>query len=102
MANHSINPFGSEQPKGKHFISQQQAVLHAFFPGCKTMKMVAVETNVMRSNITKYVSDWKALGKIEKIRTGRCPITKHPKVGFYTTDPRCFNQINQQLKLDLL
>jgi hypothetical protein len=90
------NPFG-EMHEGKKFQGQMTIVFEAFFEKPKTMKMVFIETGIDRSNITRFIAIWKNQGRICKVDTKECPVTKHPFVGFYTTDPaKCpkSNQLN--------
>jgi hypothetical protein len=77
--------------KGKNFVPQMQRVFAAFSRQPKTMLMVAVETGIMRSNITRYVAKWKKQRCIKIVRYGICPISKH-HAGFYTTNNNSFSQ----------
>jgi len=72
--------------KDKNFARQFKIVFDAFGEYPKTMAQVAVETNVMRSNITRYVAVMKRQKTIRLIAKGRCPITGMSGVGLYLTD----------------
>lgn len=65
---------------------QKQVVWKAFYGVPKTMLQVAIETGIMRSNITWYVNDFLKEKSIALVKSGICPITKF-RAGFYTTDP---------------
>ena len=71
--------------KDKHFSNQFKIVYHAFSVCSKTMMQVALETGVMRSNITRYVAVMKRQGTIKLIEKNICPVTK-VTAGFYMTD----------------
>jgi len=75
-----------------HFEGQMQRVFKAFLSEPKTMRMVATETDIVRSNITRYVDCWRKLGSIQLVKIGRCPITGYSYVGFYTTDKSKFSE----------
>ena len=74
--------FGGKDTK---FNRQFQIVYDAFAEMPKTMMQVSVETNIMRSNITRYLSVMKRQGTIRLIEKGICPITRMSNVGFYMT-----------------
>lgn len=65
-----------------HTLKAQMSVVFAAFSKPKTMLQVEIETGIMRSNITRYVATWERSGKIKRLGTGLCPISKH-KSGFY-------------------
>ncbi|MEM1136400.1 MAG: hypothetical protein AAGI07_11225 [Bacteroidota bacterium] len=93
MVNHLKTPSNSlayRQDKYKHFKSQMEIVFAAFMASPKTMLMVSRDTGVMRASVCRFVAAWEKTDKIKKIRTGICPITKYPTVGFYTTNPKLF------------
>lgn len=70
--------------KDKIFAGQMKRVYKAFSERPKTMLMVSVETGILRANICRYISEWKKENRIEVVRKGLCPITKH-RAGFYYT-----------------
>ena len=82
--------FGKGQGKDKHFRGQMQRVFAALYRQPKTMLMVEVETGIMRSNITRYVAEWKKQDCIKIVRLGICPISKSTGVQFLTTNPELF------------
>ena len=94
METNQLNSFKSFEKglsKYRKIKRQRQIVFKAFLSGLKTMKMVDVETGIMRSNITRYVSEWKKQGCIKIIKKGICPITKSTGVQFLTTNPEVIN-----------
>ncbi|NCD68087.1 hypothetical protein [Mucilaginibacter agri] len=58
----------------------------AFFKEPSTMRMVEVQTGILRPNICRYVARLQKSGKIKLIKFGHCPYTKHI-AGFYSTNP---------------
>lgn len=68
--------------KRKH---QEKTVFLSFHEKPKTMLMVAIETGIERANICRYVAHLKKAEKIEVVRKGICPITKHSGVQFLCT-----------------
>lgn len=96
QSKHSLNNAfdkGKQWAKDKEnqrFAAQMKRVYSSFTKQPKTMKQVSVETNVMRSNICRYIAKWRKVDKIGVARYGRCPITKNRRVGFYTTNPDLF------------
>jgi len=72
--------------KGKDFAGQFQIVYDSFSEYPKTMMQVSVETGVMRTNITRYVSVMLRNGTIRFVKHGVCPITKMGNVKFFQTD----------------
>lgn len=83
--------------KDKHFEKQMQKVFKSFFESPKTMLMVSFETEVLRANICRFISKWKAIGLIKEVYKGICPITKH-KAGFYSTNNELFKAYCQTNK----
>lgn len=76
--------------KNTHFQQQFQTVFAEFNRAPQTMKEVEVRTGIDRANICWYVRDMRKARTIARIAIGPCPITGHPKVGFYTTNPLLF------------
>lgn len=76
-----------KQPAG---CTQLDVVFDSFKERPKTMKMVNMETDIMRENICRYVAILQEQGKIAVVKTGRCPITGYSGVNYYTTDPELF------------
>jgi len=81
------------QVKSTDFQGQIKRVFKAFFKDPKSMLMVSVETGIMRSNITRYVSKWRKQNCIKIVRLGICPISKSVGVQFLTTNPELFPAI---------
>jgi hypothetical protein len=78
-----------DRAKNTHFQAQMKRVFRAFAAEPKTMLQVSFETGILRANICRYVSEWRQEGKIQVIRFGLCPISKH-RAGFYSTNPDFF------------
>lgn len=70
--------------KDKVFAGQTKRVYKAFSERPKTMLEVATETNILRANLCRYIAKWKKQNRIELVKFGICPITKH-RAGFYST-----------------
>ena len=71
--------------KDTHFQTQKKQVFAAFRKQPKTMLMVATETNILRANICRYVSEMRKTNSIRFVEIGICPISKH-RAGFFTTN----------------
>lgn len=78
--------------------NQIKVIYNAFFEYPKTMKEVDAETNVMRENICRYVSELRKENRIALVGYRKCKVTGNQKVGIYTTNPDLFPKSNQ-LKL---
>lgn len=78
------------QGKDKHFEAQMKIVKRAFYKAPKTMLMVSVETGIMRSNITRFVAEWKKQNRMKIVKIGICPISKRTGVQYLTTNPDLF------------
>ncbi len=83
------------QQQDTKFQPQMKIVFEAFQEQPKTMRMVEVETGIIRSNITWYVDEWRKENRIFEVRKGICPITKFSNVGFFTTNPDLIPKSNQ-------
>ena len=75
--------------------NQMKSIYNAFFEYPKTMKEVDAETNVMRENICRYVSELRNQNRIALVGYRTCKVTGNPKVGTYTTNPDLFPKSNQ-------
>lgn len=73
-------------------------VKNYLFNHTATMKEVFIHAGVLRENVTRHVATLRDLKQVCKVKIGRCPITGHGKVGFYTTNPALFVQ-SPQLEL---
>ncbi len=82
-----LNSLKQQQDKDKHLDQLKQTQL-AFFPEPKTMMQVAREVGIDRANVCWYERDLRRAGAIWLVRIGRCPITHHPRVKFFTTNPK--------------
>ena len=49
------------------------------------MLMVSNETGIYRANICRYIAELRRQERIELVKKGICPISKH-RAGFYTTN----------------
>lgn len=61
-----------------------------------TMLQASQLTGIERAAICRYIAILRKSDKVQVVRVGLCPITKH-RAGFYTTDKNSF--IQQTLKL---
>jgi hypothetical protein len=66
--------------------TQIQRVAAAFYERPKTMLMVALETEIRRANVCRYVATLRQHDNIYFVGKGICPISKS-RAGFYTTNP---------------
>ena len=87
----SISPQSETQNKGNHFVSQYKTVYQSFKERPKTTLEVAVETGILRNNITWYVAEMEEDGLIQVVKTGLDPYTR-VRVGFYSTDEVLFTK----------
>jgi len=74
---------------------QFNKVFRAFYEFPKTMKEVDKETFIMRENICRYVRTLREQNRIALVGYRRCKVTRHRKVGIYTTNPDLFPTSNQ-------
>ena len=89
MRNRNTAPH-KRQMQDRKFQAQKSKVFAAFLSQPKTMLMVSVETGILRANICRYVAQWEKYDRIEIVKKGICPISKHG-AGFYSTNPELFN-----------
>ena len=75
--------------KDTQFQAQMTKVFRAFLERPKTMLEASIETNVLRANICRYVAEWRKENRIDEVKKGFCPISKH-RAGFLTTNPSLF------------
>jgi hypothetical protein len=76
----------SQRYKNIRFDAQFRILDNQFSKGAYTMLQVSLITGIERANICRYVDKRRKANSIFLVRFGVCPITKHPRVGFYTTD----------------
>jgi predicted transcriptional regulator len=76
--------------------TQLQRIIRSFNECPKSMRMVEVQTDIMRPNICRYVKVLAKKGLIQKFQFSRCACTGRIVV-FYTTDRRYFKV--KQLRL---
>jgi hypothetical protein len=76
--------FHTGQNKNIQLSPQFQTVFKSFSGQPKTMLMVSQETNILRANICRYVAELRKYNRIQIVKKGICPISKHP-ASFYTT-----------------
>ena len=60
----------------------QLAILTKAFRTPKTMLQVAKETKIERASICRRIAELREIDRIEVVKRGLCPITKH-RAGFY-------------------
>lgn len=91
---HSSNIlFAGNKSKYNDYTGQKKRVYKSFSERPKTMLEVAIETNILRANICRFIAKWKKQNKIELVKFGICPITKH-RAGFYYTGEEVRNESN--------
>ena len=83
--NSPINFSHKRQGKDTHSSTQKKQVFAAFYKHPKTMLMVSIETNILRANICRYVSEFRNNDSIRFIKVGICPISKH-RAGYFSTN----------------
>lgn len=76
-------------------INQLQKVYSTLFVRPMTMLEVAQLTGIERANVCRYVAELRKQNNVEVVRLGVCPITKHSRVQFLTTNPSLFPQETQ-------
>jgi len=58
-----------------------------FFSEPQTRMQVAQNTGIYIQNICRYVDELLKENRIWLVRIGRCPVTHHNKVQYFTTNP---------------
>lgn len=76
-------------------INQLQRVYSTLFARPMTMYEVALTTGIERANVCRYVAELRKSNNIAVVRLGICPITRHGRVQFLTTNPALFPQETQ-------
>ena len=76
-------------------INQLQRVYSTLFARPMTMYEVALTTGIERANVCRYVAELRKNNNIAVVRLGICPITRHDRVQFLTTNPALFPQKTQ-------
>ncbi len=82
----------------RKFSKPQSVIAYEAFDLPKSMRMVEIQTGVIRSNITYFIDDWREVNRIYYAGKGRCEITRRI-VDFYSNDPKhgvdeCSNQLS--------
>lgn len=89
---------GKRHSEGTQSDSQMKRVFESFYSQPKTMLMVEEETGIRRPNVCRYVAKWKKSSSIEIVKFGICPISRHSRVQYLTTNPALFpNPIQMNL-----
>lgn len=70
--------------KDKHFLKQKERVYSSLYNKPQTMLMVAVQTDILRANICRYIANFKKDGCVKIKCKGICKISKYP-ANYYTT-----------------
>lgn len=76
-------------------INQLQKVYSTLFVRPMTRLEVAQLTGIERANVCRYVAELRKQNNVEVVRLGVCPITKHSRVQFLTTNPELSPQKKQ-------
>lgn len=88
--------FGTNQRyKNLSFNEQFNRLDLLFLQGFYTMKQASILSKIDRANICRYISKRRKTNNIYLVKYGICPITKHSKVGFYTTNKELFHSLIQ-------
>lgn len=96
MNNHNNAPYLSLNSYHKdNNINQLQRVYSTLFARPMTMYEVALITGIERANVCRYVAELRKSNSIAVVRLGICPITRHDRVQFLTTNPALFPQKTQ-------
>ena len=96
MNNHINAPYVSLNSYYKdNNINQLQRVYSTLFARPMTMYEVALITGIERANVCRYVAELRKCNNIAVVRLGICPITRHDRVQFLTTNPALFPQETQ-------
>ena len=96
MNNHNNAPYLSLNSYHKdNNINQLQRVYSTLFARPMTMYEVALITGIERANVCRYVAELRKSNSIAVVRLGICPITRHDRVQFLTTNPALFPQETQ-------
>ena len=88
----SVSVYGNN--KDTQF-NQLQKVYSTLFMRPMTRLEVAQLTGIERANVCRYVAELRKQNSVEVVRFGICPITKHSRVQFLTTNPESFPQKKQ-------
>jgi hypothetical protein len=89
-------PYNAFDCSGRQYEDTELKIIKEYlFTNIATMKQVFVHAGVLRENVCRRIADLRKEGKICKVKTGRCPITGHSHVGFYTTNPALFVESTQ-------
>ena len=71
----------------------------AFFVKPSTMMEVARQIGCDRANVCWYLRDLRKAGRVWITRIGMCPVTRHRRVQFWTTNPKYVENLPKQLEL---
>ena len=74
-------------------------VFEAMHDEPKTMLMVSRELNCERASICWKIKELRESDSVFVFKSGKCPISGHAQVGFYTTDMSKRENAYKQLKL---
>ena len=100
MNNHYNTPSVSLNGNNKDTkINQLQKVYSTLFVRPMTMLEVAQLTGIERAKVCRYVAELRKQNNVEVVRLGVCPIAKHSRVQFLTTNPAL---VPQRKQLDLI
>lgn len=72
----------------------------AFYREPSTMRMIEVQTGILRPNICRYVARLIREGRIRLVRIAYCPHTKH-LAGFYCTNPEIYKHCKLSIQYQL-
>lgn len=91
---HNLPISGVNDGKGTKELEQFQKVFNEYFKQPFTMKMVSVNCYIDRANICWYNRGLRRLERINAVRKGICPVTKHKAI-YWTTNSDFFLKQSQ-------
>ncbi len=81
----SIPHYSLSANEDNHFKRELKIVGNSLLERPKTMRMVEVETGILRPNICRHIAALRKLKNIVLVYKGHCPYTKRT-AGFYSTN----------------
>ena len=90
--------FNDFRDKDNHYFQFQRTQIE-FFRTPATMMQIAKTVGCDRANICWFVRDLRRADAIWVTRIGICPVTRHSRVKFWTTNPKFVESQPQQPKL---
>lgn len=82
----------------KHLETQFQQIVEVLRERPLTMLQASQLTKIERAAVCRYIATLRKGDRVQVVRIGLCPITKH-RAGFYTTNPLFYSKCSNQLSL---